>query len=845
MTTSPIHAIKSFATQLENVDIALIEGQFHLIEKLSVKDQYKELSVLCNNKLSQHPDWARLSGMIRIEGIKQQVPKKFSESVQLRKEYLNADYVKYVEKYADKLDAMINHERDYKFDIFAVETLAKSYLHKHASKITETPQYKDMRQAVYAWFPSDINGDNLRSILISKMRAFNTELKGTPFYNEIEYMKKYLPQRKRFTEQDEIDALVKIQSMYEDLSTGAISTASTQQFNAGLPVCGDIFTDEAIENVVIGEDKIKKTKTTEFAQLASCFVADVPDTIEGLARFWSNTALVSKQSGGWGQNYSKIRHSEIGASGNSTSGIVPWIGITGKILSTVDQGGKRKGSGAMYIRDWHLDVFEFLDMKKATGPEEARARDAFYALCICDEFMNRVFKNENWTLMCPKQADGLDELWGEAFSTKYRELEFSLPLVSESGVTHKRIVKARDLWERIYMSFAETSMPYIFYIDNANKASNHDNIGPIKLSNLCMEITLHTDDDHISSCNLAAMVLDYCVEKDVEGKVFYNRKTLEEKTRSLVRILNQVIDRTHYPAAITQIRYANMRNRPLGIGIIGLADVFYKMDYIWDSPQARQLNEEIAETMYYAAFTESSIIAEEIGSYETFIGSPANRGIFQFEMRGHSIPINSIYDWETARIRGMKWMRNSHLLAHMPTASSAGILGKTECFEPPMHLIFTRRVLSGEFVIANKYLVSDLQKLNLWNTHSLRTLWSGKCITDLIEESHNPSVKFRLRHLAKKYVTAFNISQKVLSDMDIKRSLYVCQSTSWNAHMKDISYQKMTSLLFDRWRAGSKTGVYYVRQPAKVNPTNFSLDALSVSGAKIDMDFVVCDSCCV
>lgn len=807
--STPISFLSSLASDLKNVDMNLLDqNDLKLTSQKPEQEQYRILADLCSSKIYVHPQWALLAGRIRMKGIKEAAPKKFSESVALKGKYYMKEFSEFIKRHAIVLDSFVHDHRDYTFDIFAVESLAKSYLERMDGKIIETPQYVYLRVATYLWFPCDVATMNLRENMKVMLQRFKKSFLGTTFANQIDALFTNLPTPRTFTLEDELASLEKIKRCYDLMAAACISHASPTLFNAGKPV---------------------DTSSSEHAQLASCFVFDVPDNIEGIIESWSREAIISKSGGGIGENFASIRHSDIGSGGCSSGGVVPWIKISATHLSVVDQGGKRKGSGAKYIRDWHIDFFEFLDMKKATGPEEERAREGFYGLCVSDEFMRRVENDEEWTLFCPKQTNGLEETWGKEFEDKYRELESSLPERTPSGLIQRRTFKARTLWERIYLSFVEAGMPYIFFIDNANRRNNHENIGMIKLSNLCMEITLHTSENYVSSCNLAALVLDSCVEMDENRRPFYNRKKLEEYTRQVVRNMNQVIDRTYYPALIPQIRYSNMMNRPLGIGIVGLADVFAKMDYTWDSPQAKELNEDIMETIYYGALSESVQCAKEEGYYPNFPGSPGSKGLFQFEMAGYGVRKGSIYDWEKLRTKRLRYGdRNSHLLALMPTATSAQLLGKTECFEPPTHLIYTRRVLSGEFVITNKYLVDDLQELGLWNTKTLKTIWEGGSILDLIKDDQKPATKFRLRHLARKHATAFKLGQRLLSELDIARCKWVCQSASFNAFMENISYSKMNSLLFDRWRAGSKTGVYYVRQPAKATPTNFSLDSIKI-----------------
>ncbi len=598
----------------------------------------------------------------------------------------------------------------------------------------------------------------------------------------------------------------------------------------------------------------------------NCFTLDIGDSMQEISKSWHDTAIISMNSGGLGLDFSSLRHSEIGQHGHS-GGIIPWIKVTDQILVTVNQGGKRKGSGAAYLCDWHIDIEEFLDLRNAAGSDNMRARNIFLALMLSDEFMRRVEGNKQWTLFCPNKARGLDIKWGLEFEMLYRTYEKK---VAQGKITLFRKVSARELWKKIILTQIETGMPFILYKDAINRKSNQKNLGTIRLSNLCTEIALFTDKDNIGSCNLGAIALDTCVKfcpkednsrfesrkyTSVKRGAYFDFGKLERLTRDMVRNINQVIDRNYYPPEVPQIKTANLHNRPIGVGVLALADAFAMLDIIWTSDKACKLNEMIFETMYYAAVSESIELAKIYGSYESFKGSPASKGLFQFDLwdleqiemsltlrdnisssylkkyfENRRGPATDRYDWNALRCDMKKYgLRNSLLLALMPTASTANILGKNECFEPFTQHVYARTVLSGQFVVINKHLVSDFQKINLWNTKVVRNLWANKgSIAKISEEGLTSKQIARLQFLKQKYLTVFEISQKVLLDMSLDRGRYLCQSQSFSCWMIDPTFTKLNAFHFHGWKGGAKTGMYYLRQPAKIDPINFSLNSITI-----------------
>lgn len=1073
-----VEVVRNLTVDLPDVDLNLISKDLELLDNiLNVKDQYFFLTDICRDKSLVHPSWLLLAGRIRIKEIKSEVPSTFSAAVRKMKSSAHEDYFSFVMENKEELDKIINEQRDWKFNIFAVETLLKSYLARvrKDKKVTimETPQYMWLRVATYLWFPN----------------------------------------------------MERIKQTYEDLSKGDYIHASPTLFNAG----------------------------TYRPQLASCFLLTVEDSTDGIVKTHGDLCYISKNSGGIGLDVTSLRHSDIGNNTFINEGIIPWMRMFNEALKGFNQGGKRKGSGAMYLRTWHIDVEEFLDLRKSSGPEDMRARELFYALWVSDEFMRRVRSNEDWTLFCPNKVKGLNEKWGFEFEMAYKEFEKK---AQNGKISNFRVIKARELWKKIILTQIETGMPYIVYCDSSNRKSNQKNLGTIKSSNLCVsgntfvltynghiqiknlvdqkvdiwngkqwsnvtvrktgenqnlirvnfsngvsidctpyhkffisdgverradelkigdelekwslpnfvqgtmgnehfkypythgylcgsgsskiiikredaqllrfinydfavdkgdnfEITLrediekiysipqqtsktqkinwfeglcdscgvvldnrielhsknrsfflgvkfflqtigvdadlkfekgdwiitlysihicilkmllfcpkrlkmlpyrvktkpdnisvigieqgpqsvdtycfkehkrgrgmfngivtgqcseiieYTDNKNIASCNLASIALNSCVSN---GKFDFEK--LERITANLVRNLNQVIDRNYYIEKVPEIESCNLRNRPIGIGVQGLADVFAMMDYNWESKETSQLNKDIFETMYYAAIKESVEIAKEVGPYETFKGSPASKGQFQFDLwdmeqferemrenisKNPEVDIEFLrrsprkscsdrYDWESLRKEMITHgLRNSLLIALMPTASTANILGNNECFEPFTTHIYTRSVLSGQFVIINRHLVKDLQEIGLWNQNTVENINKNMgSIQGLSTDGLSEEIADRVEFLKKKYKTVFEIPQKTLLQMSLDRGRFVCQSQSFNCWMKNPTFAKMHAFHMYGWERGIKTGLYYLRQPAQYNPIDFSSQKLKLENPQVECTDEVCVSC--
>ncbi|NLR57100.1 ribonucleoside-diphosphate reductase subunit alpha [Chitinophaga polysaccharea] len=572
---------------------------------------------------------------------------------------------------------------------------------------------------------------------------------------------------------DDIDAAIKT---YNLMSERWFTHATPTLFNAGTPK----------------------------PQMSSCFLLTMQDdSIEGIYDTLKQTAKISQSAGGIGLSIHNIRAtgSYISGTNGTSNGIIPMLRVFNDTARYVDQGGgKRKGAFAIYLEPWHADIFEFLDLRKNHGKEEMRARDLFYALWMPDLFMKRVESNGDWALFCPHEAPGLHDCWGETFEALYEQYE-------REGRARKT-VKAQDLWFAILDAQIETGNPYLLYKDAANRKSNQQNLGTIKSSNLCTEIIEYTSSDEVAVCNLASLALPRFV---IDGK--FDHEKLYEVTYQATLNLNKIIDHNYYP--VEEARRSNMRHRPVGLGVQGLADAFILMRYPFESDEAKKLNSEIFETIYFASLSASHELAKKDGAYETFPGSPASKGILQFDMWG--VTPSSRWNWAALKESIVKdGIRNSLLLAPMPTASTSQILGNNECFEPYTSNIYTRRVLSGEFVVVNKHLLKDLVELGLWD-NDMKT----KII------SHNGSIQNIAEipaNIKELYKTVWEIKQRNLIDMAADRGAFICQSQSLNLFVDTPTTGKLTSMHFYAWKKGLKTGMYYLRTQAAAQAVQFTVE---------------------
>ncbi len=569
--------------------------------------------------------------------------------------------------------------------------------------------------------------------------------------------------------------------------------------------------DAAIETYNLMSEKwfIHATPTlfnacTPKPQLSSCFLLSMTDdSIGGIFETLTRCAKISQSAGGIGLSIHNIRGkgSYIKGTGGTSNGIIPMLRVYNDTARYVDQGGgKRKGAFAIYIEPWHSDIMDFLDLKKNHGKEEMRARDLFYAMWISDLFMQRVEENGDWSLFCPNEAPGLCDTYGGEFDALYHKYE-------KEGRA-KKTIKAQELWFKILESQIETGTPYMLYKDACNKKSNQKNLGTIRSSNLCTEIIEYTSPDEVAVCNLGSIAL----QKFVNGPGDYDFDKLFEIATVLTKNLNKVIDINYYP--IEEAKNSNMRHRPIGIGVQGLADAFLMMKYPFESAEAKKLNREIFETIYYAAVKESCELAKKEGAYQTFKGSPMSQGEFQFDMWG--VTPTDRWDWASLRKDVIKYgVRNSLLLAPMPTASTSQILGNNECFEPYTTNIYSRRTLSGEYIVVNKHLLNDLIKLGMWNEEMREALMASNGSVQNIE-----GIPQGLKDL---YKTTWEISMKAIIDMAADRGAYICQSQSMNLFMESPNFAKLSSMHFYAWKKGLKTGMYYLRSKAAVDPIKFTL----------------------
>ncbi len=937
----------------------------------SLMEWAQELSQSLHDFYYRDPDWLLMAGRVRMYMLEQWTPNTFSECSRQLGKLQDSAYANFVQDNTDRLDTLIQHDRNYNFNLFGISTLFESYLLRVRSSsspdepsdirgildIVERPQYMYMRVAVFLWYSLS----------------------------------------------NETEKWTRIQQTYQLLSTHQYTHATPTLFNAG----------------------------TVMPTLTSCFTLDVQDDTESISKSWHDMALISKACGGIGICNSFIRHSEVAQRKQDTS-LIDWARITQDILKAFNQGMKRKGSAAVFLNAWHIDVEKLIHLRQPHGKEDERTRDLFTALWIHDEFMRRVEKDESWTLFCPHTVPKLTRLWGEEFEKQYAEYEAQ----AEAGqIRYSKKIRARTLFNTIMVAQIESGTPYMLYADAVNRKSNQKNIGPIVTSNLCVsgntllltnkgnlpihtlkdsivnvwngnewsstmvrqtgvhqnllkvrvsnswgyeatldctpyhkfvmsngqltearqlksgvllkcfdrmpdipmtdecpwismgdgisntvevvdveegltnqvtycvgepkrhcavfngiltancsEITLHTDQNNIGSCNLANVVLQECVVKkqvdystkdhtdaylpqDMVNKImeyndelYFDFDRLHEVTRFVVRVMDRVIDMNYYNPRIPEIEFANRNNRPLGIGVQGLADVFAMLNLPWTSPQARKLNHDIFECMYHACVTESVVLAAELGPYPRFQGSPSSYGLFQFDLWSQASSNDTLtqhqserYDWESLREEMVQYgLRHSLLMALMPTASTASIIGSTECFEPMKQCVYSRTVLSGTHIVVNRYCIKELMSLGLWTESNFKNIMASRgsiqCLSDDALGSSDIS-QMRMKHLKSKYLTCYELSQKLLLDMSADRGQYICQSQSFNCFMAQPTLAKLSAYHFHAWKLGLKTGMYYLKQLSESDAKNFAdtawvmNESKSQSTPKMVCDDEVCTSC--
>jgi ribonucleotide reductase alpha subunit len=746
---------------------------------------------MCASLVTEHPDYGIMAARIIVSNHQKNTSPSFSEAMAALwnakdihgnpNPLISQELWDIVQTHKEKLNSIIDYERDFSFDYFGFKTLERSYLMRVNGKHVERPQHMWLRVAL------GIHGWDIK------------------------------------------DAI----QTYEWMSTRKFTHATPTLFNAGTPL----------------------------PQMASCYLLGTEDSVTGMYKTIGDCAQISKYAGGIGVHVSNIRArgSHIRGTNGISSGLIPMLRVYNNTARHINQAGKRLGSIAIYLEPWHADVEDFLELRKNHGNEEERCRDLFTAMWIPDLFMRRVEANAEWALMCPDECPGLSDVYGEEFEQLYTKYE--------AEGRYRKKVKAQTIWLAMLKSQIETGTPYMLYKDSVNRKSNQKNLGVIKSSNLCSEITEFSNDKEYATCNLASIALASYVKTAEDGTPYYDFEGLHTAAEILTKNINKIIDRTFYPTPET--RLSNLLHRPIGIGVQGLADTYALMRMPFDSPEAAALNRQIFATIYHGAATESVAISrkraewradiddpsisderraevtkslhltpeeaalkEWRGAYATFAGSPASQGQLQYDL-WEAAP-EPMYDWDALKCEIAKWgMRNSLLLAPMPTASTSQILGFNEAFEPFTSNIYQRRTLAGEFTIINKYLLRDLIDLNLWNTDMKNRIIAAEGSVQSIDEVP--------QHIRDLYKTAWEIKQKVLIDQAADRGAYVCQSQSMNLFMDDPDFSRLTNMHFYAWRKGLKTGVYYLRTKTKAKTMAFTLDPSMVSNVKDNKAKKKCD----
>ena len=746
----------------------------------------------CATQSSQNPDYGTLASYIIMSNHHKNTDPSFTNVMRRLYEFtdnegrhtplISESTWNIIENNSDFLEKLVSQysDRDFLFDYFGFKTLERSYLMKINGSVVERPQYMWMRVSI------GIHGDNLQKVCETFI----------------------LMSDKYFTH------------------------ATPTLFNSGTPR----------------------------PQLSSCYLISMEDdSLDGIFNTLKECANISKWAGGIGLHIHNVRASGslIRGTNGLSSGIVPMLRVFNNTARYIDQGGRRNGSFAIYLEPWHADIVDFLDLKKNQGDEETRARDLFYALWIPDLFMEKIKTNDDWCLFCPDKCPGLADVYGAEFKELYNKYE--------TEGRFKRKIKSRDLWFKILDSQMETGTPYLCYKDAANSKSNQKNLGTIKSSNLCTEIIQYSDKNETAVCNLASVALNRFVNYDTDSGIHaFNYEHLHNVVRVITRNLNRVIDINYYPTDKTRV--SNLRHRPIGIGVQGLADVFFILNIPYHSPEAAAINKLIFETIYHAALLESSNIAKErcqyfntlriapfdipseyfktsaeksnfkltddeysylksspelLGAYSSFIGSPMSRGIFQFDMWGVE-PTQGRYDWDVLRSEIIKHgLRNSLLVAPMPTASTSQILGNNECFEPITSNIYMRRTLAGEFIMVNKYLIREFIGLGIWNEKIKNNIIANRGSIQQLDVS---KIQGLTEHIKNKYKTVWEIPMKHLIDMAADRGAFICQSQSLNLWIEEPNYNTLTSMHFYSWTRGLKTGIYYLRRKPKHQAQQFTIE---------------------
>ena len=730
-----------------------------MINNITTRELDNISANICASMITVHPDYGTLASRIEISNLHKDTNNNFYKMLLELNNYVNENneqiklvddkLIMFSKNYNDMIQNKINYELDYNFTYFGIKTLKKSYLLKH--NLPNTIKILERPQHLYLRVSVGIH------------------------FNKID--------NNGFTDESTLENIF---NTYKLLSENYYTHATPTLFNAGTPK----------------------------QSLSSCFLLEIGDDLENIYKTLSDTAKISKWSGGIGVHCTQVRakNSLIKSTNGKSEGIIPMLKVYNDSALYVSQGGgKRKGSTAVYLENWHADVLEFLDLKKPIGDEYLRARDLFLAMWISDLFMKRLIdaienkKTVMWSLFCPNIAKGLADKYGDEFEKLY--------LKYENEKKYNKQIDITILWKKILEIQMESGVPYISFKDHINRKTNQNNLGTIKSSNLCQEVLLYTDKDNIGVCNLASISLPKFVEYNTNSKPFYNYQKLYEITKIIIKNLNQVIDNNVYP--VPEGKYSDSMNRPLGLGVQGLADVFFKFKIPFTSNKAKEINRLIFETIYFGALESSCELAQINGYYKNYPTSMTANGKLQFDL--WNVQPGSMWNWQKLRYNISKYgLYNSLLTALMPTASTSQIMGNYEMFEPITSNMFTRNTLSGTFQIINKYLIDDLLNLNIWNDNIKQKIIANNGSIQNISEI--PTV------IKEIYKTVWELKQKDLIDMDADRSAYVCQSSSSNRYMSNPTNNKLTSMYIYCWKKGLKTGCYYLRSQSGANAIKFNVD---------------------
>ena len=731
-----------------------------MINNITTRELDNISANICASMITVHPDYGTLASRIEISNLHKETNENYYQMLLELNDYKNENgesiqlvdnkLILFAKNYSDIIQDKVNYNLDFNFTYFGIKTLKKSYLLKH-----------------------NLSNNNVK--ILERPQHLYLRVSIGIYFNKIDdngFTYEYI--------------LEDIFNTYKLLSEHYYTHATPTLFNGGTPR----------------------------QSLSSCFLLEIGDNLEGIYKTLSDTAKISKWSGGIGVHCSQVRakNSLIKSTNGKSEGIIPMLKVYNDSALYVSQGGgKRKGSTAVYLENWHADVIDFLDLKKPIGDEYLRARDLFLAMWISDLFMKRLIQAIEtkqvvlWSLFCPNIAKGLADKYGDEFEELY--------IKYENEKKYNKLLDITILWKKILEIQMESGNPYLMFKDQVNKKCNQNNLGTIKSSNLCSEINIYTDKDNIGVCNLASISLPKFVETTKNGVIFYNYQKLYEITKIIIKNLNQVIDNNVYP--VSEGKYSDSRNRPLGLGVQGLADVFFKFKIPFTSNKAKEINKLIFETIYFASVESSCELAQKYGPYETYSTSMVANGKLQFDLWG--VTPSSMWNWDKLRNNISKYgLYNSLLTALMPTASTSQIMGNYEMFEPITSNMFTRNTLSGTYQIINKYLINDLLELNIWNDNIKQKIIAYNGSVQNIDEIP--------KELKEIYMTVWELKQKDLIDMDADRSAYVCQSSSSNRYMSNPNNNKLTSMYIYCWKKGLKTGCYYLRSKSGADAVKFNID---------------------